>query len=318
MDDNYAGGGLYIIWLSDKDYYGGRTNNFKRRICEHKRSLKKKIHGNPRMQNVYNLYGRFEVIILARVETIEKQILAEQLWLDQNFGIENCLNIDKSANGTTRAGIAKISKGLMLTDEQKGVKSEQAIARNLKCSDETKEKMRMAMTGKKHTDKAKLKMSAIQKNIASERIYSEETKCRMSESQKKRWNEETRKIAAEKSAIIYEANREAGEVKFTSAGRANKMKGESLPAEWVEKLSKASKARWTTEARAKASAKTIAINEEKRRLGIEIYSEEQKKNLSEKIKETLRLKKYKVLQSCELIDLEGKKTELLNLEAYYM
>ena len=310
MDDNYAGGGLYIIWLSDKDYYGGRTNNFKRRICEHKRSLKRKTHGNQRMQNVYNLYGRFEVVILTRAETIEKQILAEQLWLDQNFGTKNCLNIDKNANGTTMAGIAKISKSLMLTDEQKRIKSERAIARNLKCSDETREKMRKAMTGKKHTDEAKQKMSAIQRKIAGERIYSEETKRRMSESQKKRWNEETRKIAAEKSAAIYEANRAAGEVKFTSAGHTNKMKGQGLPTEWVEKLSKASKARWTPEARAEASAKTMAINEEKRRLGIEIYSEERKKNLSEKIKETLRLKKIekdKALQSCELIDLEGKR-----------
>ena len=55
-----SGGGLYILWLSDFHYYGGRAKKFKTRWRNHLRDLRAGRHENPRVQTVYNKYGQFE------------------------------------------------------------------------------------------------------------------------------------------------------------------------------------------------------------------------------------------------------------------
>lgn len=328
MEDDYSGGGLYIVWLSDKDYYGGRTNNFRRRFRDHRKRLESGKHKNPRMQNVYNIYGKFDAIVLTRLDTLEEQIIAEQSWLDNNVGERNCLNLDKCASRTTEEGrfniskaqkgktisaetrekiaeanrgskrteeqkqrMSKAQKGLRWTDEQRAAQSQRVLDRHEKHSEETLEKMRVASTGKKHTEEAKQRMSVIQKELANNRLYSDDTRKKMSESQIGRWTDETRRVAAEKSKAIYEANKASGALKLVSDKGGNRMKGKNLPDEWKESLSKGSQARWTDEAKAEASARSIARNDEKRRLGIPFRSEESKLKQSEKMKETLRLKK---------------------------
>jgi len=94
-----SGGGLYVIWLSDAHFYGGRAQSFKRRWETHFRKLQEGTHGNPRMQNVFNKYGRFEPQVLKKVHSKTGRIAAEQEWLDENQGGEGCVNISPWADG---------------------------------------------------------------------------------------------------------------------------------------------------------------------------------------------------------------------------
>lgn len=105
-------GGLYIIWLSDTHYYGGRTKNFKRRWASHLRELRSGRHNNRRMQRVYDQYGRFEPRVFSVLNPDECPD-AEQQWLDDNFRKPGCVNLVSSSRGgmagckVTPATIAK-------------------------------------------------------------------------------------------------------------------------------------------------------------------------------------------------------------------
>jgi len=57
-------GGLYVIWLSDTHYYGGRAKNFQARGDDHLRCLRQGYPENSRVQAVFNKYGRFEPTVL--------------------------------------------------------------------------------------------------------------------------------------------------------------------------------------------------------------------------------------------------------------
>lgn len=91
-------GGLYIVRLSDTHYYGGRARDFKFRWRSHLRDLRAGHHENPRMQAVYNKYGRFEPEVL-RVLSPEEQESAEQEWLDANFRKPGCVNLSPFSVG---------------------------------------------------------------------------------------------------------------------------------------------------------------------------------------------------------------------------
>jgi hypothetical protein len=90
------GGGLYVIYLSDTHYYGGRAVDFAGRWRRHLRDLEGGGH-NPYMQNVFNLHGRFDPIVLAVLATIKEQVVAEQRWLDEHFGGTGCVNLSPHA-----------------------------------------------------------------------------------------------------------------------------------------------------------------------------------------------------------------------------
>jgi len=94
-----TGGGLYIIWLSDTHYYGGRAKKFLSRWSRHLRWLKNGDHPNQHMQNVYNKFGRFEPIILTAIECPDTRLASEQFWLDRHVGKPGCVNISKYADG---------------------------------------------------------------------------------------------------------------------------------------------------------------------------------------------------------------------------
>jgi hypothetical protein len=94
-----TGGGLYIIWLSDTHYYGGRARSFRVRWRRHLRSLRRGTHSNPHMQAVFNRYGRFEPKVLVLSRSLDTQIEIEQEWLDRNHGKTGCLNLSPCAHG---------------------------------------------------------------------------------------------------------------------------------------------------------------------------------------------------------------------------
>jgi len=92
------GGGLYVIWLSDRHYYGGRTGSFHRRWADHLRALRDGAHDNRFMQRVFS--GQtFRPEAIHGIEETSDQIEAEQSWLDENFGRPGCMNLTSSALG---------------------------------------------------------------------------------------------------------------------------------------------------------------------------------------------------------------------------
>lgn len=99
------GGGLYVIRLSEKHYYGGRTSSFSRRWESHLKDLIAGNHGNPYMQGVFNKFGVFEPEALTVISTTEDQVSAEQAWLDANIGEPGCVNLNPWASGGAPLGL---------------------------------------------------------------------------------------------------------------------------------------------------------------------------------------------------------------------
>lgn len=125
-------GGLYIIWLSDTHYYGGRTSNFKGRCGKHLRLLEEGRHVNAHAQHVFNLYRRFDVEILEVIDDKAARIPAEQAWLDEHWGKPGCLNLSKKADGGGH-------------------------------SEGTRKKMSATRKGRRHSEGSKKKQSALKK-----------------------------------------------------------------------------------------------------------------------------------------------------------
>jgi len=122
-------GGLYILWLSDTHYYGGRAVHFRSRWQRHRRLLMDGKHFNPHAQAVYNKYGRFEPKIL-KVLPSAQHGEAEKDWLEENVGVPGCVNISKSFCG--------LHVGFRHSEETK------QKFRNRRFSEETRQKLRDA------------------------------------------------------------------------------------------------------------------------------------------------------------------------------
>jgi group I intron endonuclease len=206
--------------------YIGSTNNYKRRVIDHKRNLKNLKHKNTFLQAVHNKHGleNLEFSIIEEVKNLDHLRAIEQSYLDYYFrmyrdsGKGLLININRSAripdnNGRklTDEHKRKISennglafKGRKLSDEHRRKLSEAAKGR--KCepfSDEHRRKISEAWLGKKRseTNKKKIseankgkKLSAEHRRKISEnnglgmkgKQHSEETKAKMSEAAKRR------------------------------------------------------------------------------------------------------------------------------------
>ena len=153
------GGGLYVIWLSDTHYYGGRAKSFRGRWRRHLRHLRRGGHTNPHMQAVFNQHGRFEPEVIT-VCPLGEQEGVEQAWLDEHYGKTGCLNLSLSSRNNasfTPASAAKRSATLEarwghrpkgrkqnLTDEERERRRDTSARR----TPEAREKMRRSLTGK--------------------------------------------------------------------------------------------------------------------------------------------------------------------------
>lgn len=143
------GGGLYVIWLSDTHYYGGRTEDFGSRWRTHLSCLLQGKHNNKHFQAVFNLYGRFEPEVLTGIPK-ELQKEAEQIWLDLNVGEPGCVNLSATSEGWggkhSEETKAKM-RGRTHSDESRE-RIREARARQT-FSEETREKMSQAGKGRK-------------------------------------------------------------------------------------------------------------------------------------------------------------------------
>lgn len=93
-----SGGGLYIIRLSEKHYYGGRAVCFATRWYDHLRNLQAGTHINSRMQRVFNKHGKFSPEVVSVLDR-DTQPDAEQAWLNEHYGKPGCVNISPHATG---------------------------------------------------------------------------------------------------------------------------------------------------------------------------------------------------------------------------
>lgn len=84
-----------ITNIVNDNFYIGSTNNFKRRMFQHKSQLKNNKHSNKKLQNSYNKYGldnfKFEI-----VEECEDRFIREQFFIDT---LTPVFNIIKTAGG---------------------------------------------------------------------------------------------------------------------------------------------------------------------------------------------------------------------------
>jgi group I intron endonuclease len=118
--------------------YIGQSINIEKRLQDHIRDLNRKKHFNKHLQKAWNKYGskhfRFQVIENIENPTKLKLDSREQYWINHY----DSANPNKGYNANPTAGHSSLG---------------------IKRSNETKQKLRKALTGKKHTKETRQKMS---------------------------------------------------------------------------------------------------------------------------------------------------------------
>lgn len=172
-------GGLYILWLSDSHYYGGRAKCFNERWQGHLKALRQGKHCNQWMQRLYNIHGRFEPEVCQELPMGGDHQAAEQAWLDGNYGEPGCVNLSRAADGgamtgrkhtaETRAKMSASRKGRPIGPPSLEARANMAKAgRNRKKvfgrkrphTEETRAKMSKSHTGLVFTDEHRQNMVA--------------------------------------------------------------------------------------------------------------------------------------------------------------
>jgi group I intron endonuclease len=113
-------------------YYIGSTKNLRDRRWRHLRELKRQIHKNRIIQSIYNKYGE-EYLIFSIIEEVseDKDLLnVEQTYLDEHFGLDNCVNLAKQSMGgkinTNPWQAHEFNKGKKRSEETKKLQSDSA------------------------------------------------------------------------------------------------------------------------------------------------------------------------------------------------
>jgi hypothetical protein len=226
-----SGGGLYLIWLSDTHYYGGRTSDYRRRWATHLRDLKRGTHENTRMQNTYDKYGVFraEAVGVGDRDLVE----AEQEWLDKHFRTAGCMNISKSAAGgcTSRSEESRRRQSETIKSRPDLMeKARQSAARNrlpkgYKATPEHRANNAAAQRGKKQSPETIAKRAAALRG----RTNTPETLAKMRAAAKRRVKEHgAPSHGAGTRALISEQQR--GRVWLTRGGENTRVKPEGVDA----------------------------------------------------------------------------------------
>lgn len=158
--------GIYKITnIVNGKIYVGSSKNVKKRINEHKRTLKLNKHHSCLLQRAVNKYG-FENFTFNIIEECEQKdlIITEQKYID---GLKPEYNILKVAYSNYGHKLSEETKKL-ISQKLKGIK-------HGKMSDETKKKIAEANTGNVPSNDTRMKMS--QKRIGIK--LSQETKNRI-------------------------------------------------------------------------------------------------------------------------------------------
>jgi group I intron endonuclease len=131
--------GIYKISCTQNNkYYYGSSVDILSRWHSHRKSLRKKLHHNKILQNVWNKYGEesfvFEIIEEGRIEDLKD---IEDIYLKEHVRNIDCVNIMTSSNNVpNNIGFSGHSH-----------------------TKETKNKIKNNMMGRKHSKETKLKIS---------------------------------------------------------------------------------------------------------------------------------------------------------------
>lgn len=160
--------GIYCIKNENNGMlYIGKSNDISNRFYKHLRKLRKNIHDNKHMQNVFNKHGENIFSFHIIKNCFEEELNEKEIYYIKKFKTKtpNGYNMTDGGDGTT----------------------------GRKHTDETKEKLskirgeKASMYGKKHTSEAKKKMSDAQlgdKNHNFGKHHSENSKNKISEATK--------------------------------------------------------------------------------------------------------------------------------------
>jgi group I intron endonuclease len=207
--------GIYIIYcISNQKAYVGQSFSLKKRLSDHRRSLRKEEHRNHHLQSAFSKYGEnmftFKALEYVQDATVESLTEREAFWMESFDSIKSGFNM-KGAGFTglhteeTKKRISEMQIGKKLSPEH--IEKVRQIHLGRKNSPEHIEALRQSRLGTKHTDEAKAKMSEACKG----RVISEEQRIKQSEALKgkkrifteehlKNITEANRRIAAERKA----------------------------------------------------------------------------------------------------------------------
>lgn len=167
-------------------FYVGSTGNARERFRQHRNKLRRGVHHCAHLQAAWNKYGEdcFKFSIIEHIESMEALVEAENKWLIDHVGKENCYNAGTRADAPMRgrSGVAHPNFGKPQTSEQKAQIS--ATLKEFYAADY----FNHPRVGKTHSEETKAKISASKK--ANPVAYwqgkkrSEETKAKISEAQK--------------------------------------------------------------------------------------------------------------------------------------
>jgi len=172
-----------IINLTNAKFYIGSTVKWRTRVRTHRRKLAAGAHHCIPLQNAWNKYGEesFVFRIIAEVDNPVELHKVEQMFLDANHGTEQCYNIakytDNSSRGVVRGERHKIRISnalkhhyethehprLNLPHSEESRALMRANRAGKAVSEETKAKLRNANLGKQASAETKAKLSAMRK-----------------------------------------------------------------------------------------------------------------------------------------------------------
>lgn len=210
------GTGIYRIDINRFFYYGSAASSFFNRRSGHLNKLRKNEHANRHMQNAWNKYGE-ESFTFSIVEQCEPQkcLKAEQRYIDQFFGSENCMNLSPTAQNTlgvkyseeSRRKLSECHSKRVMKESTRKLHSERmksfkhseegkakiaASNRRRKLSDETKKKISEKNRGHVMSAESRAKMSLAKRG----RKKSPETRARMVEAQRRRKEQRKQKCVS--------------------------------------------------------------------------------------------------------------------------
>jgi len=177
--------GIYAIEnVANGNRYYGSTRNFRKRQSLHWSQLRRGRHTNPHLQAAWNLYGESAFKFIVVTECPVTQLLAsETVYLGQPDAAYNIARdaVNHSHSEATRAKIGDALRGRSMPAELRT----KMLGRSP--SPETREKLRIAQTGKRHSLEVRARMAARMTPEARARIsaaftgrvLSDETKDKM-------------------------------------------------------------------------------------------------------------------------------------------
>jgi group I intron endonuclease len=179
-----------ITCIETQKFYIGSTMNKAQRWARHRRELRQGRHINKHLQAAWSKYGEttFEFSVLEEVTTPELLFAVEQRYLDKHVGSPQCFNWSKYAGAPMRgkSGAETPNFGKKLSEQTKQKLREANTGKNnpawgVERSAETKAKISEAnktnpWKGAKHTPEAIAKIAA----ASAGRPVSEETRLKRS------------------------------------------------------------------------------------------------------------------------------------------